>query len=69
MGNCFKQVKDFLLKGRFVMFTGTPCQIAGLKGFLRKEYDNLLTVEIVCHGVPSPGVWRKYIEDVKIQLY
>lgn len=65
MGNCFKQVKDFLLKGRFVMFTGTPCQIAGLKGFLRKEYDNLLTVEIVCHGVPSPGVWRKYIEDVK----
>lgn len=65
MGDCFKQVKEFLLQGRFVMFTGTPCQIAGLKGFLRKEYDNLLSVEVVCHGAPSPGVWRSYIEYIK----
>ena len=43
------------------MFTGTPCQIAGIKHFLRKEYDNLLTVEVICHSVPSPGVWQQYL--------
>lgn len=46
---------------RKVMFTGTPCQIAGLKHFLRKEYDNLLAVEVICHSVPSPGVWQQYL--------
>lgn len=46
------------------MFSGTPCQIAGLKLFLKKEYDNLLTVDFICHGVPSPGVWRKYLKEI-----
>lgn len=60
--NSFKQCKNFLQQGRLVMFSGTPCQIAGLKHFLRKEYDNLLTIDFVCHGVPSPKVWRKYLQ-------
>lgn len=49
--NTFKQVKCFLRTGRDVLFIGTPCQIAGLKTFLRKEYDNLITVDLICHGV------------------
>ena len=61
LGNTFNQAKSFLGAGRKVMFTGTPCQIAGLKNFLRKSYDNLLTVDVVCHGVPSPAVWKGYL--------
>lgn len=64
LGNCFSKVRSFLSEGRKVMFTGTPCQIAGLKQYLRKEYDNLLTVDVVCHGVPSPKVWRMYLDEV-----
>ena len=60
----YQQAESFLKQGRKVMFTGTPCQIAGLKQFLRKEYENLLTVDFICHGVPSPGVWRKYLEEL-----
>lgn len=63
IGNSYKIAESFLKSGRKVMFTGTPCQIAGLKKFLRKEYDNLLTVDFVCHGVPSPMIWRKYLEE------
>ena len=64
MGNCYQKVKFFLQQGRKVMFTGTPCQIAGLKNYLRKDYDNLLTVDVVCHGVPSPKVWRIYLNEI-----
>lgn len=63
IGNSYKIAESFLKNGRKVMFTGTPCQIAGLKKFLRKEYDNLLTVDFVCHGVPSPMIWQKYLEE------
>ena len=63
IGNTYQQVKEFLLSGREVLFTGTPCQIAGLKRFLRRDYENLLTVDVVCHGVPSPLVWRTYLKD------
>lgn len=62
IGDNFKIAKQFLNDGRKVLFSGTPCQIAGLNKFLRKEYDNLLTVEVVCHGVPSPMVWRDYLD-------
>ena len=62
MGESYRQVENFLKADRNVMFTGTPCQIAGLRRFLRKDYMNLLTVDIICHGVPSPLVWRKYLE-------
>lgn len=60
----FVQCERFLKSGRKVMFSGTPCQIAGLNHYLRKEYDNLLTVDFVCHGVPSPKVWAKYLHEV-----
>lgn len=63
IGESYKQAETFLKAGRKVMFTGTPCQIAGLKKFLRKNYENLLTVDVVCHGVPSPLVWRKYLQE------
>ena len=59
-GNIYKHVKYILEKGRYVCFSGTPCQVAGLKSFLNKDYDNLFTVDVVCHGVPSPKFWEKY---------
>lgn len=64
IGNTYKQVKYFLDKKRQVLFSGTPCQIAGLKNFLHKEFDDLLTVDMVCHGVPSPMVWHRYLESL-----
>lgn len=54
VGYSYIKVREFLKEGRKVIFSGTSCQIAGLNHFLCKEYDNLLTVEVVCHGVPSP---------------
>lgn len=64
IGQTFEKVRSFLLEDRKVLFSGTGCQIAGLRLFLRKEYENLLTVEIACHGVPSSTVWRAYLDDV-----
>lgn len=61
--NTYKEAEQYLKQGRRVMYTGTSCQIAGLKRFLRKEYDNLIAVDVICHGVPSPGVWRRYLEE------
>ena len=63
IGTCYAQAKEFLHMGKNVLFSGTPCQIAALKSFLGKEYDNLLTVDILCHGVPSPAVFRKFIDS------
>ncbi len=65
MGNCFALVKRNLIENRQVLFSGTPCQIAGLKKFLTKDYSNLITVDVVCRAVPSPFVWRKYVELFK----
>lgn len=62
--NAYKDVKKFLLEGRQVLFSGTPCQVAGLHKFLRKPYDKLLTVDFVCHGTPSPKVWKLYLHNV-----
>lgn len=67
IGNTYKQARGFLQQGRQVLFSGTPCQIAGLRDFLHKKYDNLTTVDIICHGVPSPKVfddYKAYIENV-----
>lgn len=60
IGDTYKKCKEFLEQGRLVYFTGTPCQINGLKQYLRKEYTTLLTQDFVCHGVPSPKVWNDY---------
>ena len=65
IGKTFKEVKEFLEEGRKVLFTGTPCQVEGLLTYLRKYYENLYTQDIICHGVPSPKVWRKYLEYKK----
>ncbi len=62
INDTFKDVKEILETGRMVLFTGTPCQINGLYTFLNKKYDNLCTQDIICHGVPSPKVWEKYLE-------
>lgn len=64
IGSTYQQAKDFLEAGRLVLFSGTPCQIRGLKLFLAKEYENLLTVDLVCHGVPSPEIWRQYLHEI-----
>ncbi len=61
IGNSYKECKDLLDSGKTVLFSGTPCQIGGLKAFLRKDYRNLITIDFICHGVPSPLLWEKYI--------
>ena len=60
----YKDAEAFLKQGRNVLFSGSPCQIAGLHHYLRKDYDNLTTVDFVCHGVPSPKVWQRYLDEV-----
>lgn len=62
IGNTYKKAKEFLDDGRYVLFTGTPCQIEGLINFLGKEYEKLYLQDIICHGVPSPKVWKEYKE-------
>ncbi len=57
----FSDVEKELIKGRQVLYSGTPCQIGGLYSYLKKEYDNLLTIDLICHGVPSPRLFQKYI--------
>ena len=59
--NTYKEIKSLLDKNEKVLFSGTPCQVSGLKSFLKKEYDNLLCVDIVCHGVPSQKLFDYYI--------
>lgn len=61
IGSSYGQAKTFLDRGRLVLFTGTPCQIGGFKAFLGGDRDNLLTQDLICHGAPSPDVWRRYV--------
>lgn len=63
IGQTYQRAQQFLEEGRSVLFTGTPCQIAGLRNYLGKEYENLLTAELFCHGVPSPAVWQKFLAE------
>ena len=65
IGKTFSEAKKALIEGKYVLFTGTPCQIAGLRSFLRKSYDNLLTVDIVGHGTPSNELFKNYIYKLK----
>lgn len=62
IGDTFAQAATFLKDGRRVLYSGTPCQIAGLRRFLGRDYPQLLCIDIVCHGVPSPAVWQQYLE-------
>ena len=68
MGETFKTVKTDLNTGKEVLFAGTPCQVAGLKKYLGKDYNNLITVDFICHGVPSSLVWQCYIKEKAASL-
>lgn len=65
IGDILKSVKKDLSEGRRVLFSGTPCQVAGLKKFLLKDYSSLLTVDVICHGVPSPEVFSRYTTEIE----
>ena len=61
IGNCYSQIKKYLEQGRKVLFVGTGCQVAGLKSYLQKTYDNLILVDLLCHGIPSQRAIRERI--------
>lgn len=63
LDNTYPQVRQYLAAGRWVLFSGTACQIAGLKKYLGKAHDRLLTIDVLCHGVPSPKIWNLYLEE------
>ena len=62
INNSYKAAEESLKNGKYVLFTGTPCQIAGLNSYLGKEYEKLITAEIICHGVPSQKLFHKYLD-------
>ncbi len=63
LGDTYKKIKEYLNNGRFVLFSGCGCQAAGLRNYLKKDYENLLIVDIFCHYSPSPMFFRKYTEN------
>lgn len=66
ISHLYKDIQNLLKSNKLVLFTGTPCQIAGLKAYLKKDYENLLTIDLVCHGVPSPEFYKKYISELTL---
>ena len=62
-GDSYKKIKDLLENGKTVLFSGTPCQNAGLSKFINKNYQNLIMMDILCHGAPSPKVWQDYLKE------
>lgn len=60
--NSYKEVKNYLNQGKKVLFSGTPCQCDGLRGYLKKDYENLLIIDIICHGVPNQKFFNSYID-------
>ncbi len=67
-GASYAQVEEYLNEGKEVLFCGTPCQVAGLSGYLRKDWENLYCLDFVCHGVPSRHFFQQYLEDVSRRL-
>lgn len=67
IGETYKTIKEELDRGKEILFSGTPCQNAGLRSFLGKEYEKLYCIDFICHGVPSPYVWKKYMEALREQ--
>ncbi len=61
IGDTYTETEKALKENFTVLFSGTPCQVAGLKSYLAKDYDNLITVDLICHGVPSPEIWKEYL--------
>lgn len=64
INNCYKEIKNLLEQDKYVLFTGTPCQVAGLYAVLGKDYKKLITVDLLCHGVPSQKVFREYLNEI-----
>ena len=65
VGDVYRQTKALLERGTPVLFTGTPCQIAGLRAYLARDYEGLLCQDLICHSVPSPRVWRAYLSELE----
>ena len=65
LDNIFIKIRDLLQSGRSVLFSGTPCQVSGLRRFLLKPYDNLFCIDVLCHGVPSPKLFREYKDSME----
>ena len=63
IGETYFLVEEELKKGRYVLFVGTPCQVAALKRYLNKDYEKLYICDFVCHGVPSPEVWKDFLNE------
>lgn len=68
INNSYLLAEKDLKKGKIVLFSGTPCQIAGLKCFLKKDYSNLITIDIICHGTPSEKIWSKYLTSLETKF-
>lgn len=64
VGLIYRDVKADLTEGKHVLFCGCPCQVDGLKNFLRRDYDNLITMDLICHGIPSQKYFRSYVKDL-----
>ncbi len=63
IGKCYKEIEKLLSAGKYVLFSGTPCQVAGLHSYLNKDFENLISVDILCHGGASAGIWEKYLKE------
>lgn len=63
--NCFNEIKQFLDNNKYIVFCGTPCQVDGLHCFLQKQYENLFTIDFICHGVGSQLVFNRFIEETE----
>lgn len=63
--NVYRKVRERLKEEKEVLFIGTPCQVTALKSFLKKDYEKLLCIDFACHGVPSPGVFREYVQYIE----
>lgn len=63
LANTYDRIKKYLNKDILVLFSGTPCQVAGLKSFLKRDYSNLICIDFICHGIPSPVAWSNYIQE------
>lgn len=66
IGDTYSRLRGYLQEGKRVLFSGTPCQVAGFKAYLGKEYENLISVDLICHGVPSPAVFQRYLKEVSV---
>ena len=63
----YKKAEEFLKEGKYVLFTGTPCQCQGIRAYMQNKYDKLITCEIVCHANPSPKVFKMYVKNLELK--